>query len=182
MISLLILALLVAPEPIKAIPAPVAEVAIDPARLAEAVRLLDAEGFEANVLRSSELELEAALAGMTEQLQKMLGDAIPVNLLADMRQTMRDHSRTTLHARLPGMKLEAARLYSREFTREELVRLQQIGRDPVMIKARERNQVLAPQMMMIGIKAMREAQPELDAKIKRLVEDHMKRGKTKPTS
>ena len=181
---LFVVALFAAPAPPVVVIAPAAEAVapVDPARLAEAVSLLDAEGFEQNVLRSSEMTLEASLAGMTEQLEKMLGDAVPVELVAQLRQAIRDHNRATLKAKLPAMKLDAARLYAREFTRDELVRLRQIGTDPVMVKARERNQILSPQMMMIGIRAMRESQPELDATIKALVAEYLKRAKAKPNS
>lgn len=177
------LASLAAAQPSPVTVAPVEQEApVDPAILAEAVRLLDAGGFEQDALRSSELGLEASMAAMTEQLRKTLGDALPTDFLEQMRQVMRDHMRTTMTAKLPAMKLGAARLYAREFTRDELIRLRQLAADPVMVKARERNKVLAPRLMMIGITAMREAQPEFDARIKRLVADYLAAKKGKPTS
>ena len=177
------LAVLAAPTPQIIASEPVEQVApVDPATLAEAVRLLDAEGFEQEAVRSSELGLEAGMAAMTEQIQKTLGDSVPADFLAQLRQIMRDHSMATLKAKLPAITADAARLYAREFTRGELVRLRQLSADPVMVKARARNKVLAPRLMMIGIKAMREAQPELDAKVKRLIADYLARTKAKPTS
>lgn len=178
-----LLAVVAAPTPTIVSAAPVEQVApVDPAALAEAVRLLDAEGFDQEAIRSSELGLEAAMAAMTEQIHKSLGDSVPAEFLAELRQIMRDHSSATLKAKLPAIKADAARLYAREFTRAELVRLRQLSADPVMVKARARNKILAPRLMMIGINAMREAQPELDAKVKRLIADYLARTKGKPTS
>lgn len=178
-----LLAVVAAPTPTIVSAAPVEQAAaVDPATLAEAVRLLDAEGFDQEAIRSSELGLEAGMAAMTEQIHKTLGDSVPAEFLAELRQIMRDHSSATLKAKLPAIKADAARLYAQEFTRDELIRLRQLSAEPVMVKARARNKVLAPRLMMIGIKAMREAQPELDAKVKRLIADYLARTKSKPTS
>lgn len=174
---------LAAPQPPAAPPAPVAQTAaVDPATLAEALGLLDSQGFEEDALRLSELGLEAAMASMTEQLHKTLGDALPADFIEQMRQVMRDHMRTNMRARIPTMKRDAAALYAQEFTRAELARLRQLAADPVMVKARERNRVLAPRLMMLGINASRAAQPELEAKLKQLVADYLAAKKGKPTS
>jgi hypothetical protein len=119
---------------------------------------------------------------MTEQVQKLYGDQIPSGFVADLREAVRNHNRTTMKAKLPGMKLEAARLYAGEFTKGELVHMRELQSDPVMVKARDRNRVLAPKMMMIGINAMRDSQPELEATITRLVADYLARSKGKPAS
>lgn len=175
-------ALLAAPQAVPVTVAPVAQTAVDAATLAEALRLLDSQGFDEEALRSSELGLEAGMAAMTEQLHKTLGDALPAEFVAQMREVMREHMRTNMLARLPALKRDAAELYAREFTRAELVRLRQLAADPVMVKARERNRILAPRLMMLGINASRAAQPELEAKLKQLVADYLAAKKAKPTS
>jgi len=141
---------------------------IDSARIAEALRLLDAQGFEQQVLDSSQMALEVMLAAMTEQIQKQTSAPVQEDFLEKLRQTMRDHSSATMRAGMNSMKREAGEIYAQEFSREELVRLRELAADPVMVKARARSKVIDPKLMMIGVRRMREAQPELEARIQRL--------------
>lgn len=177
-----LLALLIAAAPAVAAPpsaaSPVPAAAIDPARLAEAIRLLDAEGFEEEVLNSSEMTLEVMLAAMTEQIQNRTSEPVPEDFLNKLRHEMRAHSNATLRANMAAMKREAGEIYAREFSREELVRLRELAAEPVMVKARARNKVIGPKLMMIGVRMMREAQPELDARIQRLVAEYLDAAKT----
>ena len=162
-------------------PPPAARAPVDPARVAEAIRLLDAEGFEQETLRAAEMGLELMLASLTEQIQKRTSEPIPEEFLKKWRQTMRDHMNKTMRANMASTKREAAEIYAQEFSREELVRLRELAADPVMVKARDRNKVMGPKLMMIGARGMREAQPELEAKIEELVGEYLRGvGKTSP--
>jgi hypothetical protein len=164
-------------------PGPASEaVPTDPATVAEAMRLLDEQGFEEQVLTSTQMSLEASMAGMTELIQKRLGEAVPEDFLGRLRQVMRDHTSETMRARLPALKARAARLYAQEFTRDELVRLTQLSADPVMVKARARDKILGPKLMMLGIETMRDAQPDLEARINRLIAEYAAEQEEKPTS
>ena len=68
---------------------------------------------------------------------------------------------------------QAANVYAQEFTRDELARLRELSRDPVLVKARERNKTIGPKLMALGAYTMRESEPELEAKIDRLVSDYL---------
>ena len=171
------LAVFAAPAP-PALPAPPAAAQAapaDPATLAEAIRLLDAEGFEEGILRSTEMHLELVLAAMTEQIQQQTKEAVPEDLLEQVRQAVREHSDSMLRAKMGEIKQQAAAIYAQEFTREELIRLRQISSDPLMVKARERSKVIGPKMMALGVRTARASEPELQAKVNRLVSEYIAR-------
>jgi hypothetical protein len=170
------------PRPPAPLPPPAVRTApVDPARVAEAIRLLDAEGFEEQSLRSADMALELMLASVTEQIQKRTSAPVPEDFLEKWQQTMRDHMNKTMRANMASAKREAAEIYAQEFSREELARLSELAADPVMIKARARNKVMGPKLMMIGVRRMRDAEPELQAKIQQLVADYLRtQGKDAP--
>ena len=156
--------------------------AADPARLAEAVRLLDAENFESAAIHSADVGTEAMLGVITEQLKKQFGEALPDDFVKKMRDTMRAHSEETIRAKLPEVKRRTAELYAEEFTVAELARLREIAADPVIVKSRKWSRDVQPKLVMLGIDAMRDTQDELDAKLKRLVADYVKSLENRPTS
>lgn len=154
----------------------------DPARVAEAIKLLDAEGYEAALMHSVNVGTEAMLGIMTEQLQKRSGEALPDAFLKKMRDTMRSHAEETMREQMAGVKRKTAELYAKEFTVTELARLREIASDPLIARSRSWSREVQPTMVMLGIEAMREKQGELDAKLKDLIEDYVRRLETKPTS
>lgn len=149
--------------------------AADPATIAEAVRLLDAEGFEQELLRSASTATEMMVASMASSLQKQTGQPLPEDFLKELRQIFLDHSASILRTKMADLKQQAAAIYAQEFTREELFRLRQLSSDPVMVKARQRRKVIDPKLMALGVQTMRAAQPELDAKLERFVSDYFAR-------
>lgn len=144
----------------------------DEATVAEAVRLLDADGFDESIMRSTELTVGMSTAGMTAQLQKQFGDALPSDLMDQVRSTMHDHAMTTMRSHLAEVKRQVAEIYAQEFTRAELIHLRELHSDPVAVKARARDKAMEPKLMLIGVRTMQAAEPELDARIKRLVEEY----------
>jgi predicted N-acetyltransferase YhbS len=169
------LAAAVAAAPAAAVPAaPSAAVApADAGRMAEAVRMLDAQGFEEQTREASELTMEALLVGITEMVQKQMNGEAPAELLATLKQTIRNHNSAMMSANMTALKQQAAALYAAEFTADELARVRGLLLDPVLVKMREREKRIAPKLMMLGMEQARNAQPELDAKLKRAVEDYV---------
>lgn len=145
----------------------------DESTIAEAVRLLDTDGFDDSAMHSVDLTIGLVLAGMVDQLQKQFGDALPADFVEQLRTTIHDHALGTFRTHLPQMKRETAEIYAQEFTKPELIRLRELHSDPVAVKARERSQAMQPKLMMIGVRTMQAEQPELDARIKRLVSDYL---------
>ena len=146
---------------------------LDPAAVAEALRYLVVQDFDKEIIRTSQLALDVTLAGMVERIQKNSGEELPEEFLAELKQTMRDHELNTMRANLPSIKRQAAEIYAAEFTAAELVHLRELAADPVLAKARQRLAIMQPKLMMVGIKVMRDSQPELEAKIKRLISDYL---------
>jgi hypothetical protein len=159
-------------------PAPAAAAAPDPATIQEALLLMDAEQFAEQAMETSAMSLEAMMGAMTAQIQKA-DPNVPEEFVEKIRETMRQHSRATMTAAMPRMKREAAEIYASEFSRAELMRMREIATDPVMVKARAKRGSMAPKLMMIGIRTMRDAGPALEAKIEAMVADYVKsQGKT----
>jgi hypothetical protein len=169
------LATTAAVAPPAAAPAAVQSVTTDPETIAEALKFLEAEGFEEEITSASELSLEAAMVPMTAQIQQLTGGQAPNELIEEMRKVMREHSRSTLSANMQQIKLAAAQMYAEQFTRAELAHMRVLVSDPVMVKARARNKVIGPKMMMLGMKTMRAAQPDLEAKLKQLVTTYVEK-------
>ena len=165
-----------APPPAPPVIAP-SKSAIDPAAVAEAIKMLDDSKFDEEGLRSAELMMDVSLAAMIDQIQKKSGNPVPQDFQKELRTLMHDHLTSTLRARMSHIKQEAAKIYAQEFTAEELRRIRELSNDPVMLKSRERNKVIGPKLMALGVYAMRDTEPELEAKINRLVEDYLAREK-----
>jgi hypothetical protein len=171
------LAALAAPAPASLVAStnPPPAVKADSAALAEAIRLLDQEKFEEETVRSAEAAMELMLASMSSQIQRRTSEPVPEDFLEQLRQTMREHTSATLRSNMGTIKQQAAAVYAQEFTREELIRLQELHKDPVMVKARERMKVIEPKLMALGAHTMRQSEPELERKIERLVSDYLAR-------
>lgn len=151
----------------------------DKATIAEAIRLLDTDDFDENAVRSADLAVGVLLASMVEGIQKQYGEEAPLELVEQLRATIHDFTIAKMKSHLPEMKRQAAEVYAQEFTKDELVRLRELHSDPVAIKARKRGGIMQPRLMKIGVDTMRGERPELDAKIRKLVEDYLEaHGKT----
>jgi len=162
---------LAAEIPAAAVPTP----AVDPAAVDAAIRMLEAQDFEAQVLGTTDVMVEGMLAAQIEQLQKSVDEPIPEELLASFRETMRSHASGTMKAKMPSIKRQAAEIYAREFTVAELVRMAEIAGDPVMVKTRAKGQALSAQLMLVGMNAMRESQDELKRKLEQIVHDFVEK-------
>jgi len=157
-----------APPPVVSVQTP----KVDSAALAEAIRLLDADGFEESLMRSTDLMVGLTLSGMVENLHKEFGDDVPDDFVEQLRTLIRDHAMTTMRTHMTDLKRQAAEIYAEQFTVPELVHLRELHADPVAVKARERSKVMQPRMAKIGVDVMRDANPALEADIKRLISDY----------
>ena len=149
--------------------------AADPAAIDAAVRMLEAQDFEAQVVGTTDVMIEGMVAAQIEQLQKASEEELPAELLTSFRDTMRDHATGTMKAKMPTIKRQSAEIYAREFTVAELQRMAEIAADPVMVKSRAKGQALSSQLMMVGMNAMRESQEELKQKLEQVVADYLKK-------
>ena len=148
---------------------------IEPGAVEEAMRMLEADDFEKQVLTSTDVMVEGMLAVQMERLQKASDEPVPEDLLTSFREAMRAHSTETMKQKMPQIKRQAAEIYAREFTVAELRRLREISQDPVMVKSRLKSQTLTAQLMLVGVGAMRDSEAELERKIEQIVEDYVKK-------
>jgi hypothetical protein len=144
----------------------------DPAALAEAIRYLDGEEFDSEVLRSAEMNLELQMQTTFDEIRKRSDEDVPEDLLEQLRSLTQEHVRTTLQTEMASIKRQAALIYAAHFTAAELVRLREISADPVMIKARKQNKSIEPQLIALGVRVMEPYEEDLQAKILRLVTDY----------
>jgi hypothetical protein len=140
-----------------------------------ALRMLEAQEFDLQVINTIEVMVEGMMAAQIEQLQNNSEEPIPAELLTSFRRTMRDHASGTMKAKMPDMMRQTAEIYAREFTVAELQRLAEIAADPVSVKTRAKGQALSSQLMMVGMNAMRESQDELKVKIEQMVHDYLEK-------
>jgi len=147
-----------------------------------ALRLLDADHFDEEMLRATDLMMGVSIAAMTKQLRSQFGDKLPEDLLEEVKTAVHDHAMATVRASLPDMKRQAAEIYAEQFSAAELERLRELHTDPVAIKARERAKDMQPKLMRLGVKMMQDAQPELDARIKRMIGDYVAKQGADPSS
>jgi hypothetical protein len=145
----------------------------DDATVAEAIQLLNVEKFDETAMHSIDLVMGVILAGMVDGLHKQYGDDLPGDFVDQLRTTIHDYAVETMRTHLQDMKRQTAEIYAQEFTKDELIHLRELQSDPVAVKARERSKEMQPRLMQIGVRTMQAAQPELDAKIKRLVSDYL---------
>ena len=141
--------------------------------VAAAIRLLDADHFDEEMVRATDLMMGVSIAAMVKQLREQFGDNLPEDLLEEVKTTVHDHAMATVRAALPAMKRNAAVIYAEQFSEAELDRLRELHSDPVAIKARERAKDMQPKLMRLGVQMMQEAQPDLDARIKQMVADYV---------
>jgi len=140
----------------------------------EALKMLDADDFDTQLIEQTDVIVEGMLALEIEQLRKQSDQPIPQKLVAVLSQALRDHARDTYKANLPTIRRQAAEIYAREFTVEELQRLREIAGDPAIAKQRAKGQKLNAQLMMLGVNVMRESEGELERKIEQVVVDYLK--------
>jgi hypothetical protein len=141
--------------------------------VAAAIRLLDADHFDEEMVRATDLMMGVSIAAMVKQLRDQFGDKLPEDLLDEVKTTVHDHAMATVRAALPSMKRNAAEIYAEQFSEAELDRLRELHSDPVAIKARERGKDMQPKLMRLGVQMMQDAQPDLDARIKRMIGDYV---------
>jgi len=175
---ILLAAALVAPAAFaQPAPPPIVPVAqgLDPAALAAARALLEATDFDAQVERSAQLSSQAAFGTMLRTMEQQQQIDFPADLEAELRTILADHMDGFV-AELRRTALEdAARVYARYFTAQEIAELQRLQTHPVMVKF----QRIAPEVMtelgQIGLAVEAPRMAELDRRMRAAVEGWLAR-------
>ena len=101
---------------------------------AAARELLQATDFDAQVRATTEQVTDRTVTTIMEQFRATHGRAFPPTLETELRQILREHNEAVLAALRPTALDDAARVYARHFTAEEIRELQRIQTNPVMVK------------------------------------------------
>jgi hypothetical protein len=166
-----------APVAVAPVAAPGAQV--DPAALEAARALLKASGFDSQMERTARQSAVATFDTMMEALARQQGTTIPDDLKASVRAIMVED----VEGMIADMKLtaldQAAAIYARHFTADELRELERLQTNPVLVKFREIAPGFMTELGQIGVAAAAERLPALQAKLRAAVEEY-KRTKTLP--
>lgn len=142
----------------------------DPAAMREARDLLRATGFEAQIEASVIQSGESTFNTVMRQMEAQAGQDFPDDLEARIRSIMRDDLARLAADMRPTALEDAARVYARYLTAEEIRELRRLQTHPVMVKF----QRIAPQfmddLMQIGVAAAARRMPQLMERVRTEIE------------
>lgn len=166
-----LVALLLAAAP--AAPAPAA----DPKTIAAANRLMDATGYDKLMTSTIDTMIAGQRAQLEQSLRSKMGDEVDEVLIAKVGDFIGNEIRAMFRENGPQLRQAYALLYAKYFTAEELDRLAEIQRDPVMQKSVQRTPEMLNDVMtlMRGIVAKREE--DMRARMIKMITDHMAQSK-----
>ncbi|HEX8653637.1 MAG TPA: DUF2059 domain-containing protein [Allosphingosinicella sp.] len=143
---------------------PPSEVAPSAEAIAAALELLPRERIEQQLLAGTMQMTEAVIDEETQAMRRR-GEEMPPELLARLRALLLEENRATAQAMLPTFRNQAAMLYARYFSVEELRELHRLQQNPVMRRMEEVGPQLMTELMRIGLRAAADRQPELQRRI-----------------
>jgi hypothetical protein len=151
--------------------------AADPAAVAAAREMLVASGFEGQMEQAALQNVQATFNTVLEAREKELGAPMPQELKAGILSLLQADTRALVAEMRKTALDDAARIYARYFTAAEIEELQALQTHPVMVKAQRVSSGLMTELMQLGIKPAAERQPQLQAKIQKLIADWSKKQK-----
>ena len=123
---------------------------VDADTLAAAHDLLTASGFDANLERTMLQMGEAQFLTVVAAMEQQRGVQMPVELKNRMRLVVRNHLGELADAIRPTALSDAAKIYARYFTADELRELHRLQTMPVMVKFQRILPDIAAELGTIG--------------------------------
>lgn len=164
-------------------PATVAQApAADESALEAARSLLKQNGFEAQMAATARLVSAAAFDETVKAYSTKQGMEMPADLLAEVKAAIGAEVEILITQLQANGLEDAARVYARYFTAEEIKRFAELQQDPVMKKAQSLTPQLMTELSQIGMKAAAERQPAMQARIAKLLEQWAAKQKPSKTS
>lgn len=149
----------------------------DPAAVAAAREMLVASGFEGQMEQAALQSVRATVDTIVLAREKDGGAPMPQDLKGDLLRLLEADTRGLVTEMKKTALDDAARIYARYFTAAEIKELQVLQTHPVMVKAQQVNPAMMSELMQLGIKPAAERQPELQAKMRKLLDDWNKKQK-----
>lgn len=156
----------VAAEPSSPAPAIAAN---DPGALAAALDLFDGMDLEDQLLASALHMVKAAIDTRVEAMSAE-GVELPETLTERLRAFMYEETRLMVEDLAPTYRQDAASIYARHFTAEELRELKRLQDQPVMQKMERLAPSLMAELSKIGMRVAAERNAEIERKAVEIVE------------
>lgn len=151
------------------LPPPVVATEPDPAALAEARGLMHDLDFEAQMVRTAREAGERTFATMMREIPARSGEQIPAELRERVRAVLMQNVARVIDEMRPTALEDAARIYARYFTADELREIRRVQTNPVMMKMQRLSPQLLAELMQIGIAASARHMPEVTAQVQRVI-------------
>ncbi len=160
--------------PVAAAPVAAPGAPVDPAALEAARSLLRASGFETQMEQVARQNAGATFDTMMAALDRQQDNPAPDDLKASIRAiVIEDVSGIIAEMKLTALD-QAAAIYARYFTADELRELERLQSNPVMEKFRRIAPGFITELTQVGIAAAAERMPALQAKVRAAIEDYEK--------
>jgi hypothetical protein len=143
----------------------------DSAALSAARDYLVSTGFEQQMEQGALQNVKATYNTMVAAREKQTGQPMPQDLKAKVLNLLQAETADVVADMKKTALNEAALIYARYFTAAELKELQALQTHPVMAKVHRVAPSMTSELMQIGIRASEARQPQLQAKIQKLVDD-----------
>ena len=148
--------------------------AADPAALEAARDLLRALNYEEQFAVTARQTSESTVTTMLRELSSQQS-VIPAGLEAEVRTIMRDHIEQVIVEMRPTVLDDAARVYARYFTSDEIRQLQILMTNPVLAKMQSFGPQLTNDLVQIGVAASARHMPALQERLRDVVREWQRR-------
>ncbi|MEH6663177.1 MAG: DUF2059 domain-containing protein [Parasphingorhabdus sp.] len=146
---------------------------ITEAALAASYRLLDSTNYteqvKANVYPMALTFFNEGLS----QTAKKAGIELDEALIKNLRSAMIEELDLVMEEYTKKTRIEAAFIYAKYYEPQELDRLAEIYTDPVMQKSIEIGPKIQVELVSLGMETMREYQPQIEQRMKDVVEQYL---------
>lgn len=148
---------------------------VDPAAMAAARDLLAAVDIERQAGETAARMTEAVVDSMMRRFRESQGEDFPAELETELRRIVMEHNAGVVGRMMPTMRDDAARVYARHFSADELRELARLQSHPVMRKAQALGPQLFTELSRIGMNEAAAAMPELQRRVQAAIESWIAR-------
>jgi hypothetical protein len=154
----------------------------DTEAIAAARELLAATDFLSQMNQAAHLTAQATFGSLLQQIEARNGFDFPEELRTELRQIMLEEVDVRLAAMRETVLDDAAEIYGRYFSAEEIRELQRLQTHPVMRRLQQIAPQLTAELAQLGLAGAVERAPELERRISAAVEAWLARqeGGTSP--
>lgn len=154
---------------------------VDPAALAAARDLLRALNYEDQFAATARQAVDPTMTTVLRELSNQPGE-VPAGLEAEVRTIVRDYVEQLIVELRPTVLDDAAHVYARYFSADEIRQLQGLMTHPVLVKMQSIAPQLSSDLTQIGIAAAARRLPALREHVREVVQEWWRRQPEQGTS